>query len=39
MNYHFHPDAESKLNEAVDYHNGCQEGLGLEFAKEPFSDW
>ena len=34
MNYHFHPDAESELNEAVDYYNGCQEGLGLEFAKE-----
>ena len=34
MNYHFHPDAESELNEAVDYYNRCQEGLGLEFAKE-----
>ena len=34
MNYHFHPEAEAELNDAVDYYNGCQDGLGLEFAKE-----
>jgi toxin ParE1/3/4 len=34
MNYHFHPEAEAELNDAVVYYNGSQEGLGLEFAKE-----
>jgi plasmid stabilization system protein ParE len=34
MKYRFHPDAEAELNEAIDYYSGCQEGLGLEFAKE-----
>lgn len=34
MNYHFHPAAEAELNDAVDYYERCQEGLGLEFAKE-----
>ncbi|OFZ55541.1 MAG: plasmid stabilization protein [Bdellovibrionales bacterium RIFOXYB2_FULL_36_6] len=36
MNYSFHPDAEKELNEAVDYYNECQNGLGLEFAKEVY---
>jgi hypothetical protein len=26
--------AERELNEAIDYYNECQNGLGLEFAKE-----
>ena len=34
MKYSFHPDAEKELNEAIDYYNDCQDGLGLEFAKE-----
>lgn len=34
MRYHFHPGAEAELNEAVDYYDRCQDGLGLEFAKE-----
>ena len=34
MKYHFHPEAEAELTEAIDYYNGCQEGLDLEFAKE-----
>ena len=34
MNYSFHPDAEKELNEAVDCYSECQNGLGLEFAKE-----
>lgn len=34
MNYRFHPEAEIELNEAVDYYDGCQNGLGLEFADE-----
>jgi hypothetical protein len=33
VKYRFHPQAEAELNEAVDYYDGCQEGLGLEFAK------
>ncbi len=34
MKYSFHPDAEKELNDAVDYYNDCQNGLGLEFVKE-----
>jgi hypothetical protein len=37
MNYFFHPAAEIELNEAIDYYNKCQDGLGLEFAKEAYS--
>lgn len=37
MNYSFHPDAEREFNEATDYYNECQTGLGLEFAKEIYS--
>lgn len=37
MNYHFHPDAEAELNDTVDHYEGCQEGLGLEFAEEVHS--
>ena len=36
MNYSFHPAAAEELNEAIDYYNECQEGLGLEFAKEEY---
>ena len=36
MNYSFHPDAEKVLNEAIAYYNDCQNGLGLEFAKEVY---
>jgi plasmid stabilization system protein ParE len=34
MKYRFHPEAEAELNDAVDYYDACQEGLGLEFARE-----
>jgi plasmid stabilization system protein ParE len=34
MKYRFHPAAETELNDAVDYYEACQEGLGLEFARE-----
>jgi hypothetical protein len=37
MTYHFHPEAEVELNEAVEYYDGCQDGLGLEFAKEIYA--
>ena len=36
MNYSFHPDVEKELNEAIAYYNECQNGLGLEFAKEVY---
>lgn len=34
MKYSFHFAAEEELNDAVDYYNACQSGLGVEFAKE-----
>lgn len=34
MRYSFHPAAEAELNQAVDYYDECQTGLGLEFLKE-----
>lgn len=34
MNYSFHPEAEKELLEAIGYYNECQDGLGVEFAKE-----
>jgi plasmid stabilization system protein ParE len=37
MNYAFHPDAKAELNEAVDYYNGCQPELGLDFAREVYT--
>jgi len=30
MNYSFHPEAEKELNEAIDYYEGCKNGLGLD---------
>ena len=33
MKYSFHPVAEAELNQAVDYYDECQRGLGLEFLK------
>ncbi len=37
MKYRFHPEAEAELNDAVDYYDACQEGLGLEFAREVYT--
>jgi hypothetical protein len=34
LKYSFHQAAEKELNDAVDYYNECQSGLGQEFAKE-----
>ena len=34
MKIRFHPEAEKELNEVVDYYNACEDGLGLEFARE-----
>jgi len=37
MKYSFHPSAKNEFNEAIDYYDDCQAGLGKEFAKEIFS--
>ncbi len=37
MRYLFHLSAKTELNEASDYYEECQAGLGLEFAKEIYS--
>jgi len=37
MTLSFHPAAEQELNDAVDYYNGCQNGLGLQFAEEVYA--
>jgi len=34
MNYAFHPEAKTELNQAVDYYNACQPHLGWDFAQE-----
>lgn len=36
MIYSFHPLAEEELYEAIEYYNACQDGLGIEFAREVF---
>ncbi len=36
MNYSFHPLARKELDEAIDYYNECQDGLGIEFAREVY---
>ena len=36
MNYSFHPLARKELHEAIDYYNECQDGLGIEFAREVY---
>ncbi|HEX9973145.1 MAG TPA: type II toxin-antitoxin system RelE/ParE family toxin [bacterium] len=37
MKYRFHPSAKVELNEAIDYYECRQAGLGEEFAKEVYS--
>ena len=34
MHFHFHPDAEEEFNSVIDYYEGCQKNLGLDFAYE-----
>ena len=34
MKFSFHPEAEAELGEAVDYYEGVEPGLGLDFAAE-----
>ncbi len=37
MSCSFHPEAVVELNEAVDYYESCQQGLGFSFAREVFA--
>jgi hypothetical protein len=37
MKYYFHPSAKRELNEAIDFYEECQAGLGTEFTKEVYS--
>ena len=37
MNFRFHPKADNELDEAVRYYEGCQTGLGLDFAEEVYA--
>jgi hypothetical protein len=37
MKISFHPDVRGEFFEAIDYYEECQQGLGLEFAKEIYS--
>ena len=37
MKVSFHPKAEEEFYEAIEYYEECQDGLGLEFAKEVFA--
>jgi plasmid stabilization system protein ParE len=34
MDYAFHPAAEAELNEAIDYYESVQPGLGVDLADE-----
>jgi hypothetical protein len=36
MKYSFHPAAKQELIEAIEYYNACEEGLGVQFAKEVY---
>jgi len=37
MNFSFHPDAEVEFNEAIDYYEEIEHGLGFDFANEVYS--
>ena len=37
MNFHFHPDAEAELSEAIQYYEDVEPGLGQDFAVEVYS--
>ncbi len=37
MSFHFHPDAEAELFEAIRYYENVEPGLGKEFAVEAYS--
>lgn len=37
MNYSLHPEAETEFLEAIEYFETCEEGLGLEFARQIYA--
>ncbi|WP_321416279.1 hypothetical protein [uncultured Desulfobacter sp.] len=37
MKYTFHPDAELEFEEAINYYEECQNGLGYDFSIEVYS--
>jgi|GEM_PF-1487191 len=37
MKYYFHPDAELEFEDAIDYYEERQNGLGYDFSVEVFS--
>lgn len=36
MEYTFHPAAEAELNEAIDYYESIEPGLGIDFSEEAY---
>jgi len=36
MRFYYHPLAEVELDDAVEYYENCQSGLGLDFAGEVY---
>ncbi len=37
MKYSFHPEAEAEFNQAIEYYENFEEGLGYDFAVEVYS--
>jgi len=37
MTFEFHPDAEAEFLKAIGYYEGCESGLGQDFALEIYS--
>jgi hypothetical protein len=37
MKFYFHEDAELEFDKAIEYYEGCQTGLGLEYAQEIYA--
>lgn len=37
MNFSFHPEAEEEFNQAIDYYEDIDPGLGYDFALEVYS--
>jgi hypothetical protein len=37
MKFYFHEDAELEFDKAIEYYEGCQTGLGLEYTNQPIN--
>jgi len=37
MNFVFHPEAQTELEQAIEYYESCQVGLGTEFLEEVYA--